>query len=207
LALGYNQTNFECGCSAESLRHFTTVSSSFYPELYDHYVKRGMAYYFNKDHTNKEATADFETALKHMPESSAARLFLGDLYTHAGRYSEAIAMLRKGLQHQRIKQHIPMALLAVLLAAAPEEKLRDGKEALRLAKDSLKGTPPRYTSLKSLAAAHGELGDFKQALAALERIKKSEKMFQDHEETVKEMEAEFVAGRPWRLKVDEESEE
>ena len=37
LALGYNQMNFECGGDAESLRHFTTVSSSFYPGLYDHY--------------------------------------------------------------------------------------------------------------------------------------------------------------------------
>ena len=37
LALGYNQMNFE-GCGdAESLRHFTTISSSFYPGLHDHY--------------------------------------------------------------------------------------------------------------------------------------------------------------------------
>jgi len=37
LALGYNQMNFECGCDAESLRNFTTVSSTFYPDLHDHY--------------------------------------------------------------------------------------------------------------------------------------------------------------------------
>ena len=37
LPLGYNQTNYECGCDAESLRHFTTISSSFYSGIYDHY--------------------------------------------------------------------------------------------------------------------------------------------------------------------------
>lgn len=37
LATGYNQMNLGEFCDAESLRHFTTISSTFYPGLYDHY--------------------------------------------------------------------------------------------------------------------------------------------------------------------------
>lgn len=37
LALCYNEMNFEGMGDAESLRHFTTVSSLFYPDLEDHY--------------------------------------------------------------------------------------------------------------------------------------------------------------------------
>ena len=37
LALCYNEMNFEGTGDPESLRHFTTVSSLFYPELHSHY--------------------------------------------------------------------------------------------------------------------------------------------------------------------------
>jgi hypothetical protein len=37
LALCYNEMNFSVMGEAESLRHFTTVSSQFYPGLYGHY--------------------------------------------------------------------------------------------------------------------------------------------------------------------------
>jgi hypothetical protein len=37
LALCYNEMNFECVGDADSLRNFTTVSSTFYPDLEDHY--------------------------------------------------------------------------------------------------------------------------------------------------------------------------
>ncbi|WP_424315684.1 hypothetical protein [Haloferula sp.] len=37
LALCYNQMNADGGSCPESLREFTTLSSEFYPDLYDHY--------------------------------------------------------------------------------------------------------------------------------------------------------------------------
>jgi hypothetical protein len=37
LALGYNHLNAEGGCSPEELRHFTSISSDFYPQLHTHF--------------------------------------------------------------------------------------------------------------------------------------------------------------------------
>lgn len=37
LGMCYNLANHESGCDPESLRHFTSVSSDFYPDLFDHY--------------------------------------------------------------------------------------------------------------------------------------------------------------------------
>ena len=37
LALRYNQANAEGGSCPEGLRDFTTLSSDFYTDLYDHY--------------------------------------------------------------------------------------------------------------------------------------------------------------------------
>lgn len=37
LALCYNETNYSVREDADRLRHFTTVNSLFYPDLYDHY--------------------------------------------------------------------------------------------------------------------------------------------------------------------------
>ena len=50
LALCYNQSHFECGTDAESMRHFTTVKSDFYggihlhyEQVYDEWVKEAAA--------------------------------------------------------------------------------------------------------------------------------------------------------------------
>lgn len=37
LALGYNHYNAEGGCTPEELRHFTSISSDFYPQLSTHF--------------------------------------------------------------------------------------------------------------------------------------------------------------------------
>lgn len=37
LALGYNYLNADGGCTPEDFRHFTSISSEFYPQLHTHF--------------------------------------------------------------------------------------------------------------------------------------------------------------------------
>lgn len=59
--------------------------------------------------------------------------------------------------------------LAWLLATCPEAKIRDGKEAVAIAKKGLALAPKDASLMDTLAAAYAELGDFDQAVSWQER--------------------------------------
>ncbi|NIR72452.1 tetratricopeptide repeat protein [candidate division KSB1 bacterium] len=98
-----------------------------------------------------------------------AYISLGTFYVRKGRDAEAIATYRQGLQVTQ--GFMPIALrLAWLLATSPQQELRDGKEAMRLAKAICKKT--KYhdpESLDVLAAAYAEMGQFSKAVQIAEK--------------------------------------
>jgi tetratricopeptide (TPR) repeat protein len=117
------------------------------------------------------ATGHYSEAARHLAE--AYRLEPQD---SAAQMLEAIALMRSAAPHQVIKARLetlyrdhpqrPMVAyaLARLLAASPENEVRDGERALRIVQKSLTGFMPLMYS-ETLAMAYAELGRFEEAIA------------------------------------------
>ena len=91
------------------------------------------------------------------------RLALGMLLTKAGRPAEAVAQLRKVLEHSPNAADA-QSHLAWLLATSPDAGLRNGADAVRLAEAAVKQTgDTQIFSLDVLAASYAEVGRFDDA--------------------------------------------
>ncbi len=111
------------------------------------------------------AIAELEASLSLRPRHIGARSALARCLASAGRDGEALAVLRETVNMH--PGHAGSVLqLAWSLATAPEAELRDGPEAVRLARQAL-DMPGRNETLSSLtlAVAFAEIGQFDRATA------------------------------------------
>jgi Flp pilus assembly protein TadD len=100
------------------------------------------------------------------PGSTEARLGLGVVLMMRGRRAAAEQQLRAALQLSPC--HVAaLRMLAFLLAASPEDAVRNGGEALRLAERARAIGGPTPEILDALAAAQAEVGRFDAATATL----------------------------------------
>jgi tetratricopeptide (TPR) repeat protein len=112
-----------------------------------------------------EAIAEYQEALRLKPTHANARYNLANALLRKGRGEEAIAELREAVKLDAGNPAYENAL-AFLLATAPRPDLRDGPQALALAKkanETSGGGDPVF--LRTLAAAYAEVGDFANAAA------------------------------------------
>jgi tetratricopeptide (TPR) repeat protein len=116
-----------------------------------------------------EAAAKFEELLRQQPNSILALLHLGNARLTLGQFREAQACF------QRVLQIDPNSLdalhrVAWMLATQNDPKLRDGPEAVRLARRAceIAGTNS-VASLNVMAAAYAEVGQFTNAVAEAEQ--------------------------------------
>jgi len=110
-----------------------------------------------------EAEAHYTAALELQPELAQARLKYGLALESWGEAQAAVAQYREAL---RIAPDLLPATqrLAWLLATSPSDEVRDGEEALRLARRGADATGHRKAEfLVALAAAHAETGRFGEA--------------------------------------------
>ena len=117
---------------------------------------------------NDEAIKHLREAIRLRPEIGT-RLELGGVYRAAGKFREAIEQCRQALL---VKPDHPEALsnLAGLLATTPDEKLRDGKEAIRCAERACALTDYKDAQkVAVLAAAYAEAGQFDKAAAMAQK--------------------------------------
>ncbi len=115
-----------------------------------------------------EAVELLRTSLQHDPRYEAAHRALWVTLRYASRWREAIDALHAALAVLPNDRSL-MFELAWLLASAPDARLRDGAEALRLAKICHDASPDDPRNLDVLAAAYAELGDFAQAISTARR--------------------------------------
>ncbi len=100
------------------------------------------------------------------PDSTATRLRLADLLDVLGHSKQQGELLRQGLERQPDSPALAEALARVF-AESPDAALRDGPEALRLARRAADASPrPGARCLETLAAAHAEAGQFEEAIRA-----------------------------------------
>jgi protein O-mannosyl-transferase len=117
----------------------------------------------------EEARTHLAEAVRLQPKDGGVHFNLGSWLALQGKSAEAAAQYREAL---RLRPNYPKALnnLAWLLATHPDPRLRDGQEALRLARratDLARGNDPE--SLDTLAAAYAEAGQFSEGIKVAER--------------------------------------
>lgn len=111
----------------------------------------------------------FTRTLREHPSHPLADRYLADALSAVGRARDAAGHYRAALKLNP-DQPEPLNNLAWILATHPDEKLRDGKEAVRLAERACQLThSARPLMLGTLAAAYAETGQFTNAVETARR--------------------------------------
>ena len=113
-----------------------------------------------------EAVEQYQKALELDPRCPGARPGLAEALARQGQFAAALDQFR---QAHQVDPHDPAVLngMAWLLATCPDQRLRDGTEALRLAQAACAATGHQdFASLRSLAAANAQLGRWPEAIEA-----------------------------------------
>ena len=111
----------------------------------------------------QEALPEFQAAAGIAPTHARAWLGAATSLRSLGRYAEAVAVLRSGLEHAGDDVAL-LNLSALTLAAAPDASVRDGAAAVALAERACAAGPDNYALRSTLAAAYAEAGRFEEAL-------------------------------------------
>jgi tetratricopeptide (TPR) repeat protein len=115
-----------------------------------------------------EALAVSRQEVRLTPDNGQAHAILGLLLGQKQAFAEAIRAYREAI---RLGPNDTLSInnLAWLLATCPDPKLRDAAEAVKLAKRAVELDPKNPTFPSTLGAAHYRAGDWKAAVAALEK--------------------------------------
>jgi len=144
---------------------FSRISASASNPLYNCNLATAM---YKAGRTGEARTLCEETARK-WPTSAKAHALLGYFALVDGREKDAVGHYRKAIELS--PDSMPLKLdLARFLACASDRKLRDGKEALRLACEVDAATGgSSFRASEVLAAAWAETGNAGVAVRAMER--------------------------------------
>jgi tetratricopeptide (TPR) repeat protein len=124
--------------------------------------ERGKAYSENGE--QGKAIADFTEAIRLDPKSHFPYAFRAHEYRKRREYEKAVADITEAI---RLDPEDPdgYGVLARIFACCPKEEVRDGKKAVTLATKACELSNWKTPfCLESLAAAHAETGNFKEAI-------------------------------------------
>ena len=200
------------GAGAEALRAESMAaaeSASLRRRAEIHVLKAQRARLNDGAEALRNALAEMRRAAELDPENEDVVASLEEGLRQAGTYeqqgltAEAIATYR-GLLSVFPTHHRPTNDLAWLLATHPNERFRDGTDAIRLAELAVTATDGRNSNaLDTLAAAYAEAGRFKEArvtiskaLSAARRANEADILpsLEDHEATIRRGEPIRVGG-------------
>ncbi|MFQ5675292.1 MAG: tetratricopeptide repeat protein, partial [bacterium] len=154
----------------------------------------------------QEAILWFEKSTRIKPDLQDAYLKLCDVYLDLNRPADAILILKKGLQRTRGLFSIALRL-AWLLAIDPDAKLRDGSQAMLLAKKACEKTDySNPAALDVLAAAYAETGKFDQATKLARkasRLASQSERFANLAPGIQRRIALYVKNRPYRRQANQ----
>jgi tetratricopeptide (TPR) repeat protein len=165
----YNMANIlsSQGKFGEAASHYkeSLVSDPDSPDAHNN-----LAYLLGREGKLDSAAAEFSTALKLKPGMWQAEFGLADVFKRQGRFSEAIQSYRNVLNS---RPDLPEALCSIawIEATTTTATLRNGPEALAFSKKACDLTGGKNPNcLRALAAAHAEVGNFKEAIDAAQQV-------------------------------------
>ena len=167
----------------------------------DHYtwVEYGNLFYAERDFDR--ANERYRKAIAINPKSFRAQANIGRGELIRGDFAAALEASRKALACVP-SDPVILKQVAWLLAAAPEDKLRDGREALRL----IESIPqdPRHVDIQWQevhAAALAEMGRFDDAIAASQRaVDAAESIRSKRLDDLRSQLTRYQAQQPWRIR-------
>jgi tetratricopeptide (TPR) repeat protein len=132
-----------------------------YPDSYPLYHRLGLV--LTKLNRFPEAVKYYRKALQLWPHWQEEPYYFGLAFYHCGHFREALDSFREA--RRRFPDHFDAAnALAWLLATSPDPELRDGDEALQIAKEVCETTDySNAIALDTLAAAYAEADHFQKA--------------------------------------------
>jgi len=172
------------------------------PDDVDVILQVGLLYYQLKK--NEKAIETFTQAIEKDSKNASAYAGRGDAYLQVGEHRKAIEDYREALKHDEENTHV-LNNLAWVLSTSPEESVRNGREAIELAKKACELTEYKEAHIVStLAAGYAETGDF---ASAIRWSKKAVELGEGEvvDQLKKEL-ASYEAKKPWREKFGEEKE-
>ncbi len=131
------------------------------------HLKLGDFYYHANQFENAEA--HYEQAVQAQPDNAAARVSLGLMMAREGKAREASRHFQQAIALAP-NWPLPKNELAWILATHPDEQVRNGAEAVRLAERACELTEWKRTAfLGTLDAAYAANGQFEKAIATVQR--------------------------------------
>jgi tetratricopeptide (TPR) repeat protein len=171
------------------------------PKFVNAFIARGLAHFTKADKT--KAITDLTEAIKLDSKNAQAFGWRAMVYNELGEYAKAIAddTTKSELLPKSPSPHLN---LARILAACPDEKIRDGNKALKHALEGFKliehDYKYKYEYLDAVAASYAELGKFEDAIKwqkdAIAAIPKDRPGRKSAEARLKQ----YEAGKPFRYK-------
>jgi tetratricopeptide (TPR) repeat protein len=188
---------FQQGRKAEAITHLEKALA-LQPDFVDAHLNLGVL--FSQERRWAEAMKHYEQVLLLQPRDLDVRINLAVLFLQKGEPQEAIRYYREALKIA--PQCVPaLSELARILATHPDAKIRNGRQALDLAREAdrlAQGRDPGI--LETLATAYAETGRFAEARATARRAIHWAQA-QHNPALVAALQAElksYEAGKPWR---------
>jgi tetratricopeptide (TPR) repeat protein len=145
----------------EAIEHLQKLQKTFPGN--DQILNRLGAFYVMANRP-RQAIDSATQVLSHDPDNFSALRLRADAYLNVGKHAEAIADFDKALSQKENDESL-LNNFAWVLATSPEDKLRDGPRALKLATKAAEASGYETPHiLSTLAAAYAETGDFDNAL-------------------------------------------
>jgi tetratricopeptide (TPR) repeat protein len=143
----------------EAIEHYRTALKSNPGDVDSHF---NLANALRRSRRYSEGIASFRRVLELDPANTRARFGVALCLVRSGRFPEALDELETGLSG------FPEDLMLVnatarLLAACPEDAIRDGRRAVTLARKAVE-REPLSEYIETLAMAHAERREFEQAV-------------------------------------------
>lgn len=192
---------------AESKSQYLSDEIKRYPRRYELLYQRGRENY----NTNQlgDAITDLRRAAVVNHSSPQPNDLLAKAAAKAGLFELALNQQKVGIA--KVHGNGPykgllMAAHALSLATIPDDKLRDGEVALKMAEESIKLKPKdNPINWLAIAAAQAELGDFDEATKAV-RAAKNLNTYDYNNYLIGEVEKAIEKGQPYRVKVQPDHE-
>jgi len=166
-----------------------------------------LAGYYIRDNRHSKAIDIFTKILADDENNQDARRARADTLLSVGKHSEAIADFEILLK-QAPKDDGILNNFAWVLATSPEDELRDGQRALKMATEACEVTKyEKAHILSTLASAYAEIGDFESARKWAQKAVDAGAKDEETDEQLKNELESYKQNKPWRERQTVEEKE